>query len=106
MPRMRGLTLIVTTADAERWGAALTLAAASAALGARTRLYLHEGAVALLAAPEPRLALAIESGAAVIACQTGLIDAGLSADALPDGVETGGMVALLAGLDDDRLTTI
>lgn len=102
---MRGLTLIVATGDPERFRAALTLAAASAALGARTRVYCHESAVALLARPDPLLATAMETGAAIIACQTGLADAGLEAGDLPVGVETGGLVGLLADLGDDRLTT-
>jgi predicted peroxiredoxin len=103
MPDMRGLTLLVATADPERFRAALTLAAAHAALGGRTRVYFHEAAVALLAKPDPLIATAQESGATLIACQTGLAAAGLTADELPTGVETGGLISLLADLGEDRL---
>ena len=106
MPRMRGLTLLIATADPARLRAALTLASASAALGGRTRVYFHEEAVPLLATPDPLIATAIETGAALIACQTGLAAAGLSAEQLPEGVETGGLIGLLADLGDDRLDTV
>jgi predicted peroxiredoxin len=118
---MRGLTLIVATGDPERFRAALTLASAHAALGGRTRIYCHEAAVALLAGDDPDAAMlharglpsraqliatAIESGAAILACQTGLALAGLAETRLPAGVETGGLVGLLADLGDDRLDTV
>ena len=106
MPDMRGLTLLVATADPARLRAALTLAAANAALGGRTRVYFHEEAVPLLASRDPLIATALETGALLIACQTGLAAAGLAADQLPDGVETGGLISLLADLGDDRLDTI
>ncbi len=112
---MRGLTAIVASADHDRLRAALTLACAAAALGGRARVYLHEGAVALLGAPDRAvppgvptlgelLAMAAESDVAVIACQTGLALAGLSADTL--GVAAGGLIDLLATLGDDRLVTV
>jgi predicted peroxiredoxin len=100
--RMRGLTVIVTTEDAERHRAALTLASAHAALGGRTLVYYHEEAVRLLA-PSDLLDTAKELGVQLIACQTGLADCGMI---LPDGVEAGGMVSLIASLDDDRLVTV
>jgi predicted peroxiredoxin len=106
MRGMRGLTLIAATGDPERFRAALTIASAHAALGGRTRLYLHEGAVALLVNPDPLVATALETGVAIIACQTGLAGAGLAHSDLPAGVEAGGMVGLLAMLGDDRLDTI
>lgn len=99
---MRGLTIVVATADPDRFAAALTLASAAAALGARTRLYCHDAAVGLLGEPVPLLATAREIGVTLVACQSGLADAGF---ALPDGVEAGGMVGLLAELADDRLVT-
>lgn len=112
---MQGLTILVTSPDPDRFRAALTLASAAAALGARTRVYLHEGAVILLSGNEalvppglPTFAelrmVATESGVAVIACQTGLALAGLSADAVE--VDAGGMIDLLATLGDDRLVTL
>lgn len=106
MPDMRGLTLLIATADSARLRAALTLAAASAALGGRTRVYFHEDAVPLLVTGEPLIATAMESGATLIACQTGLAVAGLEATALPEGVEAGGLIGLLADLGDDRLDTV
>lgn len=99
---MRGLTIVVATADPERFRAALVLAAAQAALGGAARIYCHEAAVRLLV-PSDLFATAHELGVRFIACQTGLADAGL---ALPDGVEAGGVVSLLAELADDRLVTL
>ena len=107
---MRGLTILVPTADPARFRAALTLAAAHAALGGRTRLFLHEGAVALLRPAGAELAhliaTATESGAILVACQTGLARAGLAETDLPAGAETGGLIGLLATLDEDRLDTV
>lgn len=96
---MRGLTIVVAGADAARFDAALTMANAQAALGARARLYLHDSAVTLLA-PGPLLAMALELGVAVVACQSALAEHGV---ALPDGVEAGGMISLFSDLGDDRL---
>jgi len=111
---MRGLTIVVVQPDPARWRAALTMACAAAALGGRTRVYLHEGAVALLAitggAPPglPDLTelrtIAAESGVELIACQTGLALVGLAADS--ERVAAGGMIDLLATLGDDRLVTL
>jgi len=104
--QLRGLTIMVATGDGQRFRAALTLAAANAALGGRTRVYLHETAVQLIATDEPLLTTALEIGATLIVCQTGLAASGLDARDLPSGVETGGLVALLADLGEDRLTTL
>lgn len=119
---MRGLTIIVATADVERFRAALSLACAHAALGAATRLYCHERAVALLLPgedPEDGQHLAAglptrtqllheaqANGIGLIACQTGLAAAGIPFNTLPPGIEAGGLVSLLAGLGDDRLVTL
>lgn len=119
---MRGLTLIVATAERERLRTALTLASAHAALGGRTRVYCHEAAVALLAEridPDAAIravhglpdlpaliAVARDCGVEIIACQTGLAVSGLAHSALPDGVTTDGLVSLLADLRDDRLVTV
>lgn len=119
MHRMRGLTLIVATGDVERFRAALALTCAHAALGGRTRLYAHEGAVPLLvpgadpgdaalparglATRSQLLAEAREAGVALIACQTGLAANGVPFDLLPPGVEPGGLISLLADLGEDRL---
>jgi len=115
---MRGLTVLIATAELDRARAALTLACAQAALGGRVRAYFHEGAVALLLpsnAGDPRLAAAgipawpelVEtaraSDVALIVCQTGLALAGLAHDALVPGTEAGGLIGLLASLGEDRL---
>lgn len=111
---MRGLTVVVAGPDPDRLRVALTMACAAAALGGRARVYLHEKAVALLAtdaaAPEglPSLndlrAIGADSGVDLIACQTGLALAGLSADT--QRVAAGGLIDLLATLGDDRLVTL
>lgn len=117
---MRGLTLLVATADAERLHAALTYAAAGAASGGSVKLHLHEGAVALLAplraAPEdnaragaglPTLAQLFEEalalGVMISVCQSGLALAGLDLGQLDARIDAQGPVGLLAGLEDDRL---
>lgn len=119
---MRGLTILVVSADPERFRAALSLACAHAALGERTRLYCHELTVRLiLAGSDPGddalhasglptraqlLDEAREGGVAIIACQTGLAAAGIAFDTLPAGIEAGGLVSLLAELGEDRLVTL
>lgn len=117
---MRGLTLLVATADAERLHAALTFAAAGAASGAAVKLHLHEGAVSLLAQPQaapgddvraqaglPTLTQLFDEtmalGVAVSVCQSGLAMAGLDLRQLDARIEAQGPVGLLAGLGDDQL---
>lgn len=122
MSGMRGLTILAATADIERFRAALSLACAHAALGGATRLYCHEAAVALLvpgadagddalaarglATRAQLLAEALDGGVTLIACQTGLAAQGIAFDTLAPGVESGGLVSLLAALNDDRLVTL
>ena len=111
---MRGLTVVVAGPDPDRFRAALTMACAAAALGGRARVYLHEAAVGLLIrdAPAPAglpdladlRAIADDSGVELIACQTGLALARLSADT--QRVAAGGLIDLLATLGDDRLVTL
>lgn len=103
---MPSLTIIVATADAARFQAAVELAAANAALGHRTRLFLQAPAVPLLRehqGPVQLLEEAIVLGASVTACQTGLAAAGMSAMDLPEGVDTGGLIGLLSHLEEDQL---
>lgn len=114
---MRALALIVATADAERLRGALTLAAAQAALGEEATLFLQLDAVALLrppvAAPRdaahsacglPELAALMDEaralGVRLIACQSGLALAGMTAADLPAGIEAGGPLDLLRHTDD------
>ncbi len=101
MPDLRGLTIIVATADPQRFAAAVSLASAQAALGGRARIYCHGAAVTLLA-PSDAIVTATQLGVSFTACQTGLSDHGLP---LPGDVEAGGPISLLAELDDDRVVT-
>lgn len=117
---MRGLTILVATADPARFHAALSLAAAQAALGGNARIYLHGEAVALLresaeseaasAAGVPTLSqLRVEAaalGVRIIACQTGLTIAELDFQDAGEGVEAGGLLTLLAELGEDRLLAL
>jgi predicted peroxiredoxin len=116
---MRGLTLLIPTPDRVRFRAALSLACAQGALGGRVRVFCQEEAVSLFADradPDatqlqrvglPDIPTLIEAarncGVAFIVCQTGLAAAKLEMTALVPGVEAGGMVGILATLDDDRL---
>lgn len=117
MRRMRGLTIIVLTADPARFHGALSVAAAHAALDRPARLFLQADAVALLgsalASPDdgrfaqaglPTLAQMMDEamalGVHIIACQSGLALAGIDASTLGEGVEIGGLVGTLADADD------
>jgi len=103
----RPLTIIVGDAAPARLHAALTLAAAAAALGRGAALFFHGGAVTALARgkawpAEPGLAtiaelfgIARELGVAISACQTGLAANGLGLADLIEGVAGEGMVAVL-----------
>lgn len=103
----RGLTIIVSGPDPDRLTTALGVAGAEAALGGRVRLFFDRGAVRAAATlnGEARelLEVALDLGATAILCQTGLAAAGLAADTLDARFEMGGLVDLLAPLDDDRL---
>ena len=99
---VRGLTLIV--GDPARMDDALAIAAAHAAIGGTTRLYLHDRAVAALAAAPLDDALAL--GVRIIACQTGLAAAEIDLAAVDRRIEGGGLVGLLAALGEDRLVTL
>jgi predicted peroxiredoxin len=117
---MRGLTIIVSSADGERFHAALSVAAAHAALERPTRLFLQGEAVTLLRSPiawngdvrhseaglptlSELLGEAMALGATVSICQSGLSLAGMSAEDLPPGIETGGLVGMLATAGDDQI---
>jgi predicted peroxiredoxin len=120
---MRGLTIVVAQASPDRFRTALTMAAAQAALGGRARLFLDGGAVALLrppirddaeaqhrAAGLPTLGELLEEafdlGVAIVACQSGLLLAGVAATDLDGRIGYGGMVGLLQQLDEDRLILV
>lgn len=123
MPVMRGLTVIVTSGDADRLYSALLIASGVAAQGGAARVFCDGPAVPLLipltTAPldakralhgQPRLSeLRIEArdlGVRLIACQAGMALAGLEIEALGDGVEAGGLVGLMGDIGDDRLVTL
>jgi predicted peroxiredoxin len=113
---MQGLSIVVATADAERFASALELAAANAALERPTRLFLQAQAVRALVAggqavegmpsPQEMLDEALALGVEVSACQSGLALAGLDASELPQGVETEGLVSFLAAGRDDQLLVV
>ncbi|MGC6401707.1 hypothetical protein ACNI3Q_14145 [Sphingomonas sp. FW199] len=100
----RGLTLIVAGDDPQRFDAAVAVAAAEAAIGGTVRLYAHRMAVMRLS--DPMLVDAMDGGVAVIACQTGLAEAGIDLSTLDPRIEGGGMVGLLLALGDDRLVLV
>ena len=119
MSDMPGLTIIVAGTDPERFHSALSLAAANAAMGRRSRIFLQGAAASLLAETQipgdearsrhgvPTLCELIEEtlamGGELIVCQSGLALAGLRADQLPRGAVTGGLVELLATRGEDQL---
>lgn len=105
---MRGLTIIVAAADPVRLRAALEVAAAQAALGRPARLFLQSDAAPLLRhGTDEMLAHMLKEGlalgVAVTVCQSGLASTGMSASELPDGVETSGLIEILASAADDQL---
>lgn len=116
---MRGLTILIPSDDRVRFRAALSLACAQGALGGRVRLFCQEEAVSLLIdRPDPDratlterglpdipelIAAARDIGVMLIVCQTGLSAASLGIDIMCEGIEAGGLVSVLATLDDDRL---
>jgi predicted peroxiredoxin len=119
---MTGLTIVLIATDPVRVRAALTLAISQVALGGRVRLYAHEHAVSMLVPgadgdnllladaglPDRQalLAMAVDAGVSLIACQTGLALCGLGIDNLVAGAEAGGLMSALADLNNDRLVTI
>jgi len=103
MRRMTGLGIIVADTDQTRFRTALTLGAAQAALGGRTRILLDSGAVPLASSPNDLLESCFELGAEVMLCQSGLAQAGLNASALDPRFSYGGMLGWLADLGSDRL---
>jgi len=119
---MRGLTILVASADAERLHAGLTYAAAGAATGRSVHIHLHEGAVGLLRPPlaapadtarrkaglptlEQILDAALGLGVAMTVCQSGLALAELVLDELDPRIEAQGPVGMLAALGDAQLLT-
>jgi predicted peroxiredoxin len=118
------LNIIILTDEPERFRGALTLGLAAQAMGDAVRMFLQLDAVRLLApavsarhdadhraAGLPDLATlvqeALESGITLIACQSGLHLAGLTASQIDARIETGGPIHFLAGVGvTDRLITV
>ena len=110
-----GLIIIVAGSDPARFHAALSVAAANAALGGRSRVFLQGEAAGLLrildrqeaAEGTPTLTELIEEtvalGGEIMVCQSGLALVDLSAEDLPESLTTSGLVELLAGRGDDQL---
>ena len=113
---MQALSIVVASADEGRFRSALELAAANAALDRPTRLFLQAQAVRALMerghaaegmpSPQEMLDEAIALGVQVSACQSGLALTGLDSSALPNGVETEGLVSFLAARRDDQLLVV
>jgi len=125
MPRLNsGLNIIVLSDDAERFRGALTLAMADNAMGRSARIFLQLDAVRLLAPPItaahddthsanglPSLSAlldeALDNGVNLIACQSGLALAGLSARDIDPRIEAGGPISFLKSVEpDDRLLSV
>ena len=122
MYAVRGLTIILTSHDPERYYSALAIAAAHAATGESTQIFFEGCAVSVLAETSPApgdanrhanglptlAEIRYESthlGVRLIACQGGMALAGLKIDQLGPEVESGGLVGLMTRLGDDRLVT-
>jgi predicted peroxiredoxin len=120
---VRGLTIIVVEASPERFRAALSIAAAQAALGWRARIFIQGEAVGLLRPPLqsfrdeahqkaglPTLAMlfdeALDLGAEVIACQSGLLLCNMEAEELDDRIQFGGLVSILQTTANDRVLCV
>ncbi|WP_443969902.1 DsrE family protein [Sphingobium sp. CR28] len=112
------LAMIVATDDAERLRAALMLARCEIALGGSARLFAQGRAVRLLTQGEEQpedaswiaageaaladlLSEALEDGVAVVACQSGLALAAVSAQQLEPRIAIGGMIGFLADLTQE-----
>ena len=118
---MPGLSIIVASADGQRFYAALELAAAAAALGRSARIFLQGEAAALLRTPvafdgdparraagQPDLVSLIAEAMAMdvrlTVCQSGMALIGMTASELVPQVRTGGLVSFMAEMGDaDRL---
>ncbi len=100
---MSGVRLAIVVGEGANPATALRLAAAAAALGRDVAMLFDGASVRGLVAPDALLATALDLGVRVVACQTGLADAGLSAAALPPGVVTGGMVSFVAAAGDGQI---
>ena len=119
----RGLKLIFLEDSHARVHGGLSLAVAAAAMDRPTALFFQGVAVRALAAsrcwaadPPLResgiatisdlLAQARELGIGITACESGMHMAGVRAEELRGGVETGGLIGFLAGSADAELVVV
>lgn len=118
---MPGLSIILASADGERFYAALEMATAAAALGRSARIFLQGQAVAMLRTPvafagdagrrasgQPDLVSLIAEAMAMdvrlIVCQSGMALVGMTASELVPQVRSGGLVSFMAAIGEaDRL---
>ncbi|MFN7031174.1 MAG: DsrE family protein [Sphingopyxis sp.] len=118
---MLGLSIIIASADGERFYAALETAAAAAALGRSARIFLQGPAAAMLRTPvafggdaarraagQPDLvsliAEAMVMDVKLVVCQSGMALTGMTMSELAPQVRTGGLVSFMAEMGDaDRL---
>lgn len=119
---MPGLSIIIASADGERFYAGLETAAAAAALGRPARIFLQGAAAALLRTPvsfdgdaarraagQPDLVSLIAEAMAMdvrlVVCQSGMALVHMTASELVPQVRTGGLVSFLseAGPDDQLI---
>jgi predicted peroxiredoxin len=98
-----GVRLAIIVGEGANPATALRLAAAAAALGRDVAMLFDGASVTALAVPDAALATALDLGVRIVACQTGLADAGMSAAALPAGVATGGMVSFVAAAGEAQM---
>ncbi|HEX8445701.1 MAG TPA: DsrE family protein [Sphingomonas sp.] len=120
---MRGLTIVVADVSSERFRTALSLASATAALGARARIFLQGESVSILREPIvgweddacanaglPTLRAqyrdARDLGVRFILCQSGLHLTGAEPRDYDPATEFAGMVSVLTDLGDDRLLVV
>lgn len=118
---MRGLAIIIGSAAHDRLHAALSLAAAAAALGRDVAVYFHADAATVAdpatkwaedtrftAVGAPTIGELVEStlelGAAFTVCQTGLALADLTAMEIDPRFEPGGLVDFLGRAGDSEIT--
>lgn len=118
---MRGLAIIIGSAAHDRLHAALSLAAAAAALGRDVAVYFHADAASVAdpamrwdedarfaAAGAPTIGELLEStlelGAVFTVCQTGLALADLAAIEIDPRLEPGGLVDFLGRAGDSEIT--
>lgn len=123
MSGLRPLNLLILDDGHARLHGGLSVAVSAAALGRPVHIFFQGLAVRALVSDRPwpedsaardkgvaaikeLFAQAAELGIALTACESGLHLAGLTANALPPGIETGGLIGFLSGAGEGDLLTI